>query len=388
MIRRKRERYQFGNVELVQRKSGPAVWKFRYFEHTPGGSKVRRSLQIGTIEQYPTVDAALKAAEYLRMRANPDRPDAQRVAMGQVIDRFLAEELPERFTTGKAYASLLSFHVRPKWGDYTLADVRPFAVEQWIRALDLAPKTKRNLKSVLMVMFNCAMRWELLDPSGHNPMRLVRVPGGTKRKKKPRVLGTTEFQRLLAEVRGVLYRTVVMTCAGLGLRISEVTGLKWSDFDFESGKVHVQRNVTVGHQGELKTETSDSLLPLHPALAEQLVAWRANTPWNADSDWVFASPFYDGTTPYWLDKMRSPVLQKAAHNAGLDPKGLGWHTLRHTYSSLLRALGVDLKVQQELLRHADIRTTMNGYTQTMRDDLRAANNLVVRELLPMSDKVM
>jgi integrase len=103
---------------------------------------------------------------------------------------------------------------------------------------------------------------------------------------------------------------------------------------------------------------------------------------------VFASPFYNGTTPYWLDKMRSPVLQKAAHSAGLDPKGLGWHTLRHTYSSLLRALGVDLKVQQELLRHADIRTTMNGYTQTMRDDLRAANNLVVREPLPMSDKVM
>jgi len=43
---------------------------------------------------------------------------------------------------------------------------------------------------------------------------------------------------------------------------------------------------------------------------------------------------------------------------------------------------------EELLRHADIRTTLNGYTQTMRDDLRAANNLVVRELLPMSDKVM
>jgi integrase len=211
MIRRKRERYQFGNVELVQRKSGPAVWKFRYFEHTPGGSKVRRSLQIGTIEQYPTEDTALKAAEYLRMRANPDRPDAQRVTMAQVIDRFLAEELPERFTTGKAYASLLSFHVRPKWGDYALADVRPFAVEQWMRALNLAPKTKRNLKSVLMVMFNCAMRWELLDPSGQNPMRLVRVPGGTKRKTKPRVLAATEFQRLLAEVRGVLYRTVVMT---------------------------------------------------------------------------------------------------------------------------------------------------------------------------------
>ena len=36
-----------------------------------------------------------------------------------------------------------------------------------------------------------------------------------------------------------------------------------------------------------------------------------------------------------------------------------WHTFRHTYSCMLRQLGVDLKVQQELLRHADVRTTMN-----------------------------
>lgn len=59
-----------------------------------------------------------------------------------------------------------------------------------------------------------------------------------------------------------------------------------------------------------------------------------------------------------------------------------------SYLTLLRALGVDLKEQQELMRHADIRTTMNGYTQTLHDDVRAANNFAVRELLPMSEKVM
>jgi len=54
-----------------------------------------------------------------------------------------------------------------------------------------------------------------------------------------------------------------------------------------------------------------------------------------------------------------------------------WHTFRHTYSSLLRELGVDVKVQQELLRHSDIRTTLNIYTQ----QLRQANSQVVRTLL-------
>jgi len=43
-------------------------------------------------------------------------------------------------------------------------------------------------------------------------------------------------------------------------------------------------------------------------------------------------------------------------------EGIGWHTFRHSYSSMLRDLQVDVKVQQELLRHADIRTTLNVYT--------------------------
>ena len=41
---------------------------------------------------------------------------------------------------------------------------------------------------------------------------------------------------------------------------------------------------------------------------------------------------------------------------------LGWHSFRHAYSSLLNEYGTDVKVQQELLRHVDIRTTLNIYT--------------------------
>ena len=46
---------------------------------------------------------------------------------------------------------------------------------------------------------------------------------------------------------------------------------------------------------------------------------------------------------------------------------IGWHTFRHTYSSMLRQLGVDVKVQQELLRHADAGTTLNLYTEANSD---------------------
>jgi integrase len=74
-------------------------------------------------------------------------------------------------------------------------------------------------------------------------------------------------------------------------------------------------------------------------------------------------------------------LLPAGLRAGLGL--LGWHSFRHSYSTLLRSLQVDLKVQQELLRHSDIRTTMNIYTQAVPDAMREANSKVVEMVLPM-----
>jgi integrase len=60
---------------------------------------------------------------------------------------------------------------------------------------------------------------------------------------------------------------------------------------------------------------------------------------------------------------------------------IGWHTFRHSYSTMLRAVGVDIKVQQELLRHSTIQSTMNIYTQAVSEQKRAANSMVVGILL-------
>jgi integrase len=68
-----------------------------------------------------------------------------------------------------------------------------------------------------------------------------------------------------------------------------------------------------------------------------------------------------------LSAMKNDQLMDATFRNAFPPGGaapgvgesLGFHSLRHTYSTMLRDLGVDVKVQQELMRHADIRATMN-----------------------------
>jgi integrase len=74
-------------------------------------------------------------------------------------------------------------------------------------------------------------------------------------------------------------------------------------------------------------------------------------------------------------------IKPAAITAGLGSR-VGWHTFRHTYSSMLRQLVVDLKVQQELLRHAEVRTTMNVYTQVVSEQKRAPIQALCAWCLP------
>ena len=70
-------------------------------------------------------------------------------------------------------------------------------------------------------------------------------------------------------------------------------------------------------------------------------------------------------------------VRPAAAKVGIT-QHIGWHTFRHTYSSLLRATRADIKVMQELLRHASSRVTLDTYTQAVTLHKRKAQSDVVR----------
>jgi site-specific recombinase XerD len=58
-------------------------------------------------------------------------------------------------------------------------------------------------------------------------------------------------------------------------------------------------------------------------------------------------------------------------------KRFGWHTFRHTYSTLLRSVGTEFKVMQELLRHSTLRSTLDVYTQAVTPAKHSAQAAVV-----------
>jgi integrase len=84
--------------------------------------------------------------------------------------------------------------------------------------------------------------------------------------------------------------------------------------------------------------------------------------------------------------MLGPVImrkyvQSAASRVNIE-KRIGWHTFRHAYSTLLRSVGAEFKVMQELLRHSSPRTTLEIYTQAVTPAKHAAQAAVLALLFP------
>src|SRR5207302_4919853 len=82
---------------------------------------------------------------------NAETSSGTPVSFGAVIRRYLAEEIPERISTASRYRCWLKNHVEPKWRDHPVEQIKPLLVEDWLKRLDLAPKSKSHLKNLMRV---------------------------------------------------------------------------------------------------------------------------------------------------------------------------------------------------------------------------------------------
>ena len=370
-------RYQEGCLYREKRKAGPDVWVFRYRD-----GQSNRKEQIGTVEAFPSKSAAKKACEPLRANMNRETRTPRTVA--DLVTHYTEKELPEdsnkAYSTRKAYRCYFKNWIVPVWGGYRLSAVKTVAVEGWLRTLSLAPGTKAKMRNILSVLFTHAMRYEWADK---NPIKLVRQ--SAKRQSAPDVLTAEELRALLSELDGPYY-AMAFTAAVTGLRVSELLALKWADVDFTAQEICLRRAVVCQHVGALKTETSQKPVPLDTALADALLDWRGRCTYNQETDYVFASAEKDGKQPLWPSSAMSKHIRPAALRAGIV-KRVRWHVFRHSFATLLKGNGEDVKTVQESLRHADSKVTLDTYTQGLMPVKRAAQRKVIQAIVPIRSHV-
>ncbi len=122
----KRPRYQFGSLYTESRKSGPDVWVYRWRETNLEGRRQLRKQILGTVQEIPTQDDGLRAAETYRLSANRNTGDHTGTppTLRNLIEHYKLKEMPmdnhegKRRSTKLNYLSNLDNHILPRWGEH------------------------------------------------------------------------------------------------------------------------------------------------------------------------------------------------------------------------------------------------------------------------------
>lgn len=355
------QRYKRGSVRFDKRRG---TWNYLWYE-----SGKRRSKLVGSKQQHPTKAAAWKAVEQLQI-GQPTADAGETVTA--IAARYMTERIPARFSTARMYRSWLHNHILPRWGSISVNVLQPREIELWLRNLNLAPKSKAHIRAMLRILVDFAM-WAGVMQISRNPIELVVVKGATKRTRQPRSLTVLEFHKVIAELAEP-FKTMAQIAVCFGLRVSELLALQWRDVDWLNEKLNIERAIVMQNVDEVKTVASRKQMSIAQELLDVLKQWRRQTEFSAESDWIFSSPVQIGRLPIsysWYERK----LKEAAERAGIG--SIGTHTMRHSYRSWLDAVGTPIAVQQRMMRHTDIRTTLNIYGDVVTDEMSEAHAKVV-----------
>ena len=389
----KRKRYQQGSIDTEKRKSGPAVWVYRWWEEDILGKLVHRKVQLGDITEYPTESSAQSAADALRLTINnTNQPNARRTTVRILWEHYCREELGRNeLSTQDSYLAYAKNWILPKWSDYLLSQVKTVQVERWLESTPLANGSKAKIKCVMSAIFSHAVRWEICS---HNPISSG-IPVGTggkrgpsigvrvsaKREKSPLVLTPEEVKLGLTKLE-FRDQLLVFLDGALGIRQGELGALRWLDCEFENLAFKVQHSYYWRRGGNLKctkTEASAKPLPMHSTLKDALLEWRSQNLYNQPEDFVFASERLKGKKPLDLASVLKRKIQPAFKSVGIV--GVGWHTFRHTVGTMLAEMGEHQLTIRDYLRHSNLHVT-NKYLQATSKTKRSAQDKLVEAIMP------
>jgi integrase len=158
----------------------------------------------------------------------------------------------------------------------------------------------------------------------------------------------------------------------------EILALRWIDIDFEQKVISIRRSVVGKYVADAtKSDESADDIPLDHSFIAELRRWKEQCVQSPEG-WLFAN--IDTRRPFHASPLQQDHIRPAGRQLGI--MGLGWHTFRHSYRTMIDDLGTPVGVQQKLMRHADIRTTMNIYGSAFEETKRRVNARIAEMVLP------
>ena len=272
-----------------------------------------------------------------------------------------------RLTTQTEYENRIYNHIIPDIGKISLNKLSQSDLQQFyarvknsgrkIRAETLGPGLSDRM--VRAVHANCRMALQRAVQEGlirTNPAVGCKLP--PKKAREMQVLTQNEIIRFLHQAKEEGCYELFLLELGTGMRRGEILALKWSDLNFATGELHIERQVYIIRAEVIisapKTKASIRTVILPPSLLKALAAYKE----TVDSEWMFPSPTDNGR-PRNPSSVRTR-LQLILERAGC--KKVRFHDLRHTFATMALEHGMDVKTLSATIGHVSSATTLDIYS--------------------------
>ena len=265
--------------------------------------------------------------------------------------------------------------INPIIGKIKLNKITPLILDNMYQQLrigkagqELGYHSMYNLYKVINVMFNQAIRWEIMDK---NPNLKANKP--KREHKEKNFYDINQVKKLLdvLDNESVKYKTLILLALDSGARRSELCALRWSDINMDTKMMSITKSLKVVEgiidEKTTKTESSKREIMLSESTIKQLEEYREwqnayklvnKKRWKGTDDRIFTA--IDGS--YMFPGTCDHILRKIVKKYNLDP--ICFHELRHTCASLLINSGIDPKTVSKRLGHAYTSITMEIYTHS------------------------
>lgn len=351
-------------------RSGEVRWQVRF--------QVRDAASptgwVETSKTFSTLSAAkaFKAKRDHEAAVGQDRfdPRAGRLPLAKVWDQYVGlKKSALSAKTWSGYQQAWKLRINPTFGHLPVDEIRRDAIAAWVNSLDVGPWAKQSTLRLLRSILAIAVEDGRIRT---NPAASVSAPPIPPRDRH-RYLTAGQVEVLAAACGD--QGDVVQILAYTGLRWSELVALRVMDVDPDRGRIHVWRSAPEVEGriiiGPTKTKSSKRTVPIPTKLSAILKARIDGRPPDAPA---VASP--RGAMLRASNWRRRTHWKEALTKLALAP--LKIHDLRHTYASLARAAGADLKWLQKMMGHSSITVTANIYADLYDSELDEVANVLDR----------
>ena len=284
-----------------------------------------------------------------------------------------------RITTRTDYENRIYNHIIPEIGKIPLnrlsqSDLQQFYAKEKtdgrklhakIYGKGLSDRTIRGIHANCRTALQRAVQDGLIRT---NPAVGCKLP--PKKAREMQVLTQNEIIRFLHQAKEEGYYELFLLELGTGMRRGEILALKWSDLNFATGELRIERQVYIIKAEVIisapKTKASIRTVILPLSLLKTLAAYKK----TVDSEWMFPSPTDNGRprNPSSVRKRLQLILERAGC------KKVRFHDLRHTFATMALENGMDIKTLSAMIGHVSAETTLNIYshiTDTMQQQAAA-----------------